>query len=207
MAEVPRGWNVNFKFSYQPVSSVSVEAGASVPVTVEIKPPERIEAGTYKVPVSAATSSTSATTILEVSVTGSFGIELSTPTGLLSTSITAGESKRIELTVNNTGSTELTDIQFEFSAPANWDVTFDPKKIAKLQPGKTSQVFATLKADKKAISGDYVTSIESKIPEASSKISFRVSVETPMLYGWIGVLIIVIALGSVYYLFRKYGRR
>jgi uncharacterized membrane protein len=207
MAEVPRGWNVNFKFSYQPVSSVSVDAGASVPVTVEIKPPERIEAGTYKVPVSAATSSTSATTILEVSVTGSFGIELSTPTGLLSTSITAGESKRIELTVNNTGSTELTDIQFEFSAPANWDVTFDPKKIAKLQPGKTSQVFATLKADKKAISGDYVTSIESKIPEASSKISFRVSVETPMLYGWIGVLIIVIALGSVYYLFRKYGRR
>jgi uncharacterized membrane protein len=32
-------------------------------------------------------------------------------------------------------------------------------------------------------------------------------VKTPMLWGWVGVLIIFIALGSVYYLFRKFGRR
>jgi uncharacterized membrane protein len=28
-----------------------------------------------------------------------------------------------------------------------------------------------------------------------------------MLWGWIGVLIIIFALGIVYFLFRKYGRR
>ena len=113
----------------------------------------------------------------------------------------------MELVVNNTGSSELNNIKFEFSAPVNWDVTFDPKQVDKLQPGKTAQVFATIKADKKAIPGDYVTSMESKTPEVSSKISFRISVETRLLWGWVGVLIIVAALGSVYYLFRKYGRR
>jgi uncharacterized membrane protein len=207
MAEAPRGWNVSFKFNYQLVTSVNVEANNSANITVEIKPPQGIEAGTYKIPVSAATASTSATTVLEVVITGSYGMELSTPTGLLSTSITAGDSKRVELSITNTGSSELTDVALEFSAPINWDITFDPKKIDKIQPGKVAKAFATIKADKKAIAGDYVTNIDSKTPEVSSKISLRVSVETPLLYGWVGILVILAALGSIYYLFRKYGRR
>ena len=49
------------------------------------------EAGTYKIPVRAATNGSSADLGLEVVITGSYGIELTTPTGLLSTSITAGD--------------------------------------------------------------------------------------------------------------------
>jgi uncharacterized membrane protein len=33
------------------------------------------------------------------------------------------------------------------------------------------------------------------------------SVRTPMLWGWIGIFIIIAAIGIVWYLFRKYGRR
>jgi len=207
MAEPPRGWTVTFKSNYQPLTAIPVEANVSAPILIEVKPPERVPAGSYKFPVSAATNATSASLVLEVVITGIYNMELSTPTGLLSTKITAGDSKRVELVVNNTGSSDLKDIKFEFSAPVNWDVTFDPKQVDKLQPGKTAQVFATIKADKKAIPGDYVASLESKTPEVSSKISFRISVETRLLWGWIGILIIVAALGSVYYLFRKYGRR
>jgi uncharacterized membrane protein len=86
-------------------------------------------------------------------------------------------------------------------------VAFDPKKVERVEPGKTVSVFATIKADKKAIAGDYVTNIEAKTPEVSAKAAFRVSVETSLLSGWLGILIILAALGSVYYLFRKYGRR
>jgi uncharacterized membrane protein len=157
--------------------------------------------------VNATTSTTSANLELETVITGTYKMELTTPTGLLSATITAGNEKRIELLINNTGSAELTNINLEQSAPINWVVTFDPKKVDKLLAGKSVQVFATIKADRKAIAGDYVTSIEAKTPETSSKASFRISVETPMLWGWFGVLIILGALGSVWYLFRKYGRR
>jgi uncharacterized membrane protein len=207
MANAPRGWNVSIKSNYQQVTSVNIEANSTQAITIEIKPPERIEAGHYKVPINASTSTTSANLDLEVVVTGSYSMELTTPTGLLSTTITAGDNKRVELRVVNTGSSELSDVKLDFSAPANWDVTFDPKKVDKLQPGSNAQVFATIKADKKAIAGDYVTNIDARTPEVSSKISFRISVETPMLWGWVGVFIIIAALGSVYYLFRKYGRR
>jgi uncharacterized membrane protein len=207
MANAPRGWTVTFKANYQSVTSVNTEPNSTLGITIEIKPPDRCEAGKYKIPVSAATNASSANLELEAVITGTFGMELTTPTGLLSTSLTAGDMKRVELTVNNTGSSELNGITLSFSAPANWDVTFDPKKIDKLQAGNSAQVFATIKADKKAIPGDYATNIEARTPETSSKASFRISVETPMLWGWIGVLIIILALGSVYYLFRKYGRR
>jgi uncharacterized membrane protein len=207
MANAPRGWMVTFKSNYQPVTAVEIEANSTQAITVEVKAPDKTEAGKYKIPVSAATNSSSADLELEVVITGSYNMELSTPTGLLSTDLTAGESKQLELVVVNTGSSELTDIKPEYTAPLNWTVTFDPKKIDKLAAGKTAQIYATIKADKKAIPGDYVTNMEAKTPEVSSKISFRISVETPMLWGWVGVFIILAALGSVYYLFRKYGRR
>jgi uncharacterized membrane protein len=134
-------------------------------------------------------------------------MELTTPTGLLSASVTAGDQKRIALLVKNNGSAPLKNITLNSSAPVNWDVIFDPKTVDTLGPGRSAEVYATIQADKKAIPGDYVTSLEAKVPEVSSKASFRVSVKTSMLYGWIGVLIVGGAVSAVYYLFRKFGRR
>lgn len=206
-ADVARGWQVTFKPDYKQATSVEVEPNATKNMSIEIKSPEYVEAGTYKIPVSAVTTSTSANLDLEVVITGTYEMELTTPTGVLSTNITAGDDRRIELLIKNTGSAVLKDIKLTASKPANWDVVFEPQKIDILEAGKNAEVIATLKADKKAIAGDYVTTLTASTPEVSAKESFRISVKTPMLWGWVGVLIILAALGSVYYMFRKYGRR
>ncbi len=206
-SEAPRGWEVTFKANYKDVTSVDIDPNGSSNITISIKPPEEVKAGTYKIPVSASTDATSANLELEAVITGTYKMELTTPTGLISTDITAGKEKRVKLLVRNTGSAELKDINLSFSAPVKWDVTFDPKKIDQLQSGVSTNVFATIKASKKAIPGDYETKLFAKTPETSSDVTFRISVETPMLWGWVGVLIILIAVGSIYYLFRKYGRR
>ena len=207
MSNPPRGWNIIFKYLNKQVTSVDINANANANISVEVDPPDNVEAGTYKIPVRAATNATSVDLGLEVVITGSYGIELTTPTGLLSTSITAGDSKRIDLLVKNTGSAELKNIQLTGNGPREWEVIFDPKKIEKVEPGEAVHVFVSLKASKKAIAGDYSTNIEARTQEVSSKASFRISVRTPMIWGWVGVLIILIAIGSVVFLFRKYGRR
>jgi uncharacterized membrane protein len=207
IANAARGWNVTFKADYKQVTSVELGANTTKDITVEINPPAQIEAGTYQIPVSAKTNSTAANVQLEVVITGSYSMELTTPTGLLSSPITAGDVKRLELVVKNTGSSVLNDIKLSATQPSRWEVVFDPIKIDHLLPGKEEQVFVSIKADKNAIPGDYVTNLEAKTPESTSKAALRMSVKTPMLWGWIGVLIIFVALGSVYYLFRKYGRR
>jgi uncharacterized membrane protein len=206
-AYAPPGWNVAFKANYKQVSSVNVEANRTQDITVELDPPDQLPAGTYKIPIVAATGSTSAQLELQAVITGSYALELSTPRGLLSTSLTAGDDKRIELVLQNKGSAPLKNIDLQSAAPVNWEVTFDPKKVPSLDPGKSTEVYAVIKADKKAMAGDYVTALEAKTPEVSSKASFRVSVEASVLSGWLGMLIILGALGSVYFLFRKYGRR
>ena len=206
-ADVSRGWNVTFKPDFNPATSVEIEPNVTKEIGIDVKPPEYIEAGTYKIPVSAITNLTTASLELEVVVTGSYSMELTTPGGLLSTHITAGDNKRVELIVQNTGSAELKDIKLSATKPINWDVVFDPAKVDKIEAGKNAQVFATIKADKKAIAGDYATTITASTPEISSQAAFRISVKTPLLWGWVGILIILGALGSIYYLFRKYGRR
>jgi uncharacterized membrane protein len=208
MANAPRGWNVSFKSNYQQVTSVVAEPNNTMPLTIEIKAPENCEAGKYRIPLSASTYSTSANLELEVVIKGTFSMLLSTPTGLVSGTITAGKQKQVELVVHNTGSVELKDINLvSTSSPVRWEVTFNPNIIKSITPGNSATVNALIKADKKAIPGDYVTNIEARTPETTSRLTFRMSVETPLILGWIGVIIIIIALGTVYYLFRKYGRR
>ena len=206
-SETPQGWTVIFKPDYKQATSVEIEPNASKDISIEIKAPEFIETGTYKIPVTASTNSTSASLDLEVVITGTYEIELTTPKGLLNTSIKAGADKRIELLIKNTGTAELNNIKLTVSKPMNWDVVFEPETIDKLVVGSSTKVFSTIKADKKAIAGDYAATITASTPEVSSKASFRISVKTPLLWGWIGILIILAALGSVFYLFRKYGRR
>ena len=207
MANAPRGWSVVFKPNYKQATSAQVEANSSQNVSIEIVPPANVEAGNYKIPVRAATGTTSADLELEVVVTGSYEMELSTPRGLLSTEITAGDVKRIELVVRNTGSSLLKDIQLSANKPVDWEVSFEPSKIDMLKAGETANVVATMKASKKALSGDYVATMTAKTPEVNTDAQFRIAVKTPMIWGWVGVLIIIVAIGAVCYLFRKYGRR
>ncbi|HEX2974434.1 MAG TPA: NEW3 domain-containing protein, partial [Bacteroidales bacterium] len=207
MADVPRGWNVTFKVNYQPAASVEINANSSADITIEVVSPSQSEAGTYRIPVRATTKDTSKDLVLEAVVSGYYGMSLTTPTGLLSTELTANEQKQIELLVQNTGSAELQNVELIAATPANWEVTFEPKKIDRIPAGQAYRAYAKVKAAKKAIAGDYVTNLEAKTPDVMATASFRVSVETPLLWGWVGVLVIIIAIGSIYYLFRTYGRR
>ena len=207
MANAPRGWSVIIKPNYKQATSTEVEANGSKNISYEIKPSPSVKAGTYKIPVKAVSGSTSADLEFEVVITGTYEMDLTTPTGLLSAHVNAGSEKKIELRVKNSGTTDLENVELRASKPKNWDVTFDPKKIDKIAPGRTETVYATITADKKAIPGDYVTKIEAKTPEVNASASFRISVKTPMTVGIIGVVIIVLVLLGIVWLFKKYGRR
>src|SRR5690606_14397508 len=100
-AKVPAGWNASFKTGGRQVTSIQVNPNETQNVTVQLDPPDAIAAGAYKIPVTAVTSATSANLELEVVVTGSYEMELTTPTGLLSTRVTAGDEKRIALQIKN----------------------------------------------------------------------------------------------------------
>ena len=109
-------------------------------------------------------------------------MELSTPTGNLSTSITAGKEKMVELLITNTGSAELRDIKLSQSAPIDWEVRFEPEIIESLLPGEQGTAKAYIKASSEAIAGDYVVSIKAATPEVADTADFRITVKTSALW-------------------------
>lgn len=206
-ADAPRGWEVIFNVDSKQVTSTSLEANAKQTVNMEVKPPEGVTEGTFKIPVVAASGSTSADTEVEVVITGKYDMRLTTPKGLLSANVTAGGTTKVELEIQNNGTTALKDVEMDYYAPVGWDVTFEPMTLDQIEPGESGKVIATIKSNGKAIPGDYITEITAKTPEVSSTAQFRIAVKTSMLWGWVGILIIAGVIGGIYYLFRKYGRR
>lgn len=201
------GWDVRFSSGGNNVTSVTVEPNGTETVSVDVAPPEKVEAGTYTIPIMAANNATSAETKLEAVITGTYDIKLATADERLNAEVTAGSSRKMDLVVTNTGTTELQDVRLTAQAPVNWEVTFEPSSIRSLAPGQTTNVQATIKSDNKALAGDYVVSMSASSTQKSSDAAIRVAVKSSVLWGWIGVLIIAAVAAAIYYLFRKYGRR
>jgi len=206
-AEADQGWVVDFKNGSNQTSAVETEPNASTAITIEVKPPLNVKKGKYTIPVRAVNRETSSEIQLEVEITGTYEMELTTPTGLLSNNITAGSEKQIELLIKNTGTSELKNIKLSASKPKDWEVSFEKDQIDHIAAGEDAKLTAKIKAYDKAIPGDYMLTLSSKTAETDAKTNMRITVKTPLLTGWIGLLIIVVIIGLLVYLFRKYGRR
>ena len=208
-AQPPEGWQVSFKpsSSSSQVASLSVEAGMSQGLTVTVTPPESASAGTYTIPCSAVSASENLSAELTVIITGSYDLQLSTPSGRLSFESQADKETPLTLSVTNTGSSPLQNINFTSSLPAGWNIRFETPTIDTLEVGATTEVAAYITPGSDALTGDYVASITASTVETSSTADFRVSVKTSLLWGIVGFALIVAMLLGVSYIFRKYGRR
>lgn len=210
-SSAPSGWQVSFVPSDEStsVASIEVESSTSQGLTVEVVPPEGVEAGEYDISCSAVSASETLTTDLKVVITGTYGISLSTPDGRLSFDSQANKDTDVTLTVTNTGNEELQNVTLTSSLPSGWEVTYDVEDgiIDSIAAGSSAQVVATVTPSSEAITGDYVATFTAETDEATSSAEFRVSVKTSTLWGFVAVLIILCVAAGLVYVFRKYVRR
>lgn len=208
-AEAPSGWQVSFTPSGESsqVASMSVDAGSSKGLTVAITPPETIKEGEYTIPCTAISANEKLSTELKVTITGSYELEVSTPSGNLSLDAYADNEKDFTLSIKNTGNVDLNNINLTSSAPTDWDVEFDQSTIDTLEAGASVEVTAHITPDKNAITGDYVATITASNEEATADAQFRVSVKTHTSWGIFAIVVIVILLACLGFIFKKYGRR
>ncbi len=210
-SNAPAGWTVSFLPSGETtaVAAIDVEAGASQALTVSVKPPERVESGEYQISCSAVSAAETLSTDLSVTITGTYGLEMSTPDGRLSFDANAGKASDVTLYITNTGNVDLENVSLNSSAPSGWTVTYnlDDNIIESLPAGSTSEVVASVKPGNDAITGDYVTSFSVTSEQSSDQLEFRVSVKTSTMWGIVAVAIVVVVALGLEYVFRKFGRR
>jgi uncharacterized membrane protein len=206
-AGVPPGWNAAFRIDGMQVHSFKLDSNRTQDVSIEINPSPVVKPGKYNIPVTATAEGDTVQLALEAVVKGNYAVELTTPEGLLSDEITEGSRKPIHLTIKNTGTLPLDGLELSAQSPPKWDASFEPAKIERIEPGKYMDVTATVHVPDKTIAGDYVTNFSIKNANATGNATFRMTVTTSWLAGWLGVLIILLAVGIIYYLVKKYGRR
>ncbi len=204
----PDGWTVSAKPSGQAqATSITVGAGSSGTISVTATPPATVAADTYPIKVTVAGGGKTAAATLNVVVTGTYTLDVSTPDQVLSTSANAGSEKDFQVTVHNTGSAPITNVALSASAPTNWTVTFDPVSIATLAADETQTVTAKITPSNDAIAGDYQMTVTAKGAEATGDVSIRVRVDTPQFWWIVGVVLILATFAGLYWVFRTYGRR
>lgn len=206
-SELPAGWQISYRVEGSQVTSVNLTGGQTREIAIEITAPANAAARKYIIPIKAASSSLTLPLQLEAVVKGSYGASLSTPSGRLSEELTAGSHKDIELELQNTGTLPLSSLSISSQLPTGWEATFSPSQIEKLDGGKKVTIKVTLKVPDKTIAGDYSATFTVGGSNANAQAAFRIFVKTSVLSGWIGILIIVLAVAAVYVLIRKYGRR
>lgn len=208
-AQAPDGWQVSFKPSGEStqVASIEVTSASSQGLTVNVTPPENVEAGEYTIPLSAISASDSLSTELKINITGTYALDLSTPNGLLSFDAHANKESDVTLSVTNNSNVDLQNITMTSSAPSGWNVTFDTSTIDVLEAGSTVEISAHVTPGDSAMTGDYVTSFTASCAEVSDSAEFRVSVKTETIWGVVAILIILALICGVGAVFKKYGRR
>jgi uncharacterized membrane protein len=208
-AKGPKGWGLNFKPAYESkfISSLRIKANQSKTVAVEVTPSGLTAAGEYPINVVVSSGDARAEVDLTVALTGTYGLEAATPSGLLSLEAGQGNPANLSFYVKNTGSAANHDVQFMSFKPENWKIEFNPERIDILEPGDLKQIEATITPYDEALVGDYSVAVEIQGEKASKSLEFRVTVKASAAWGWIGIGIIVIVIVGLTGLFRWLGRR
>ena len=209
VAQGPGGWDINFKPAYETkyITSLRIKSKQSTTVAVEVKPGMGAQAGEFPVNVRVSSADANAEAQLMVVLTGTYDIEVGTPSGLLSLDARQGRPANMSFYVRNTGSAKNSDIKFMTFKPENWKVEFKPEKIDVIEPGDLKQIEVIITPYEDALVGDYSVGVSVEGEKATKNIEFRTTVKASAVWGWIGIGIIVVVIGGLFGLFRWLGRR
>lgn len=204
----PEGWTVDARPSASTqATTVTVEAGSTATVAVTADPPDSVTAGTYPIAVQATGGGRTLDAELTAEVVGSFTMSFTTANERLNARGSAGGTSSVALVVSNDGSAPLDAVTFSATPPSGWEVTFEPKTIERLAPGKKATVTARIQPSGDAVAGDYDVSLTASSAGTTENLAIRFAVETSGLFGFFGIAVIVLAIAGLLWVFRRYGRR
>ncbi len=212
--EYPEGWFAATTPQYQKeteILAVKLTSGEMEAIRVVALPLVDQEPGEYDIAVSI--KSTIEDDPLEgiaeykAIITATYLLDVKTKTGRLSTEVTSGQDNHYTLTLENLGSDSIENIALSSTEPSGWKVSFDPEEIEILESEELIEIDVIISPPAKTIAGDYMLSFSTESENSNDDIELRVTVETPTIWGIVGIAIIVIVVIGIAIIFSRLGRR
>jgi len=212
----PQGWEVYMTPQYEKekrVSAIALKPG-SVAFTDKTRLVARApfwplpEPGDYKIILDIVSEDLKDTVELKAVITAAYNLLLAPAGERYDTKAKAGRDNYFSLKVGNMGTAPIDKITFSPDSPAGWSVKFSPEQVDSLEPFATQVVEMDITPPPETIAGDYIISVRaSGVQKTSEKINIRVTVETPPVLQWLGVVIIAIVVVGLVFIFMRFSRR
>jgi uncharacterized membrane protein len=206
-------------FSYQDfnVTNVYVGAGEDESVTAKIEVPDTTELGTYELRL-VAENFTAFSESLQVEVRGAeVEREISLNLRKSYTQAESGEEIELPLRVRNSGGrvyrdrggVSLENVEFDVNVPNGWDYTLRPETISTLRSHESQRVMLTVEVPEDAQPGDFFVEASASSEETSMEEpeKVRVNIREKSGMGVVGLILMIVSLGMLIFVYRKFGRR
>jgi len=214
IVEYPDGWFAAATPAYQKeveITAVKLKNATEENLRVVALPLIDMEPGEFDIKVTIKSTieddPLEGSTELTAIVTSTYKMDLKTKSGRLSTEVTSGKDNHYKLIITNNGSSNIENISLNSNEPQGWKISFDTEEIEVLEAGEDIEIDANISPADKAIAGDYVVKFSASSDNAEDDIELRITVETPTIWGIIGIAVIVIVIVGVAFIFARLGRR
>ena len=208
----PEGWSayITPQFGDTRIGDIRIEPSlAGTKIKVKATPPvwPLSEPGEYKITLEAVSDELKNTTELTAEITARYTMFLVASDERLNTTATAGKDNFFSIEVANLGTAAIDNIKFSPTKPSGWTIEFTPEKVDSLKAIDSQIIDINIKPPTETIAGDYQITVRASGEQASEEIDIRVTVETPTIWGWVGVAIIVLVVAGLAYIFMRFSRR
>jgi len=210
----PKGWSVYTTPQYQTekrISAIRLEPGFTYGDKVKVIASAPFwplpEPGEYKITLEAVSGELKDTIEFTAVITAKYIMALAPAGELYNTTAKAGKDNYFSIEVGNLGTAAIDNIKFSSTKPTGWTIEFSPDKIESLPAFDSQTVDINMKPPTETIAGDYQITVRASGEQASEKIDIRVTVETPTIWGWVGVGIILVVIAGLAYIFMRFSRR
>jgi len=208
-ADAPKNFETNFTENYgsQQISSIPVDAGQSKDIKLHVRPPSTADAKRYPIGVTVSAEDASAKTNVSLEIVGQPQLTIAGRDGLVSAKVEAGKESTVPMVVTNTGSAPADAVDLSSTAPSGWKITFEPKTLERIEPGKDAEVRASVTPTATSLAGDYMATIRATSGGESATTQYRMQVGTANTWIVAGAGIIGVAVLFMVAAVARFGRR
>ena len=206
---LPEEWYYRYKEtvgSNEDISGILVSSGEEKTLYLEFIPPYDVEVGEHNFTVLVESSTEQYELDLSLKLRGSYNMSLYYEK--LRYDIKKGDTASMELIVSNSGlGGTITNIKPGVSAPSGWNARLSPKEVASLKPGESETFTIKITPPGDIETSDYKVTVNVKSDQLAQEEIFRIIVKESSNVPLYGALIIIVVVLSLFFVFRKFGRR
>ena len=213
--KAPPGWEVAMTPPYEKdkhLTAINLKPGFTFgdKILVAVTPPflPLPDPGNYTITLTADSGTLKASMDLKAVITARYNLVMAPSLERYNTNATVGKDNFFSVELLNLSTAAVDKINFSSTKPAGWTIEFKPDKVDSLAALDSKTVEVNIKPPPETIAGDYVISLQSSGTQAvAPKMDIRVTVETPTIWGWVGVAIIFVVIVGLIFVFMRFSRR